>query len=465
MTPSARLAAVIEILTEIYETPRPADALMSKYFRGRRYIGSKDRGAVSQQVYDILRHHCRLNWWMDKKHKEQTPRMRVFTYLRLVLENSPKEISEYLDGTKYAPDNLSEDEDKMIRQLKGHTLFHPDIPDEVMGECPDWAAEGFKARFKGSFKSECESLLDPAPLDLRVNPLKTTREEALAELKELDLAVTKTPYSPLGLRVKKRPALGTIKMLRDGSIEIQDEGSQLVAFLVDPKPGERVVDFCAGAGGKTLAMSAAMQNKGRIIACDVLDNRLKRSLERFRKAELFNIETRVLTSERDAWVKRHKKSCDRVLVDAPCSGTGTWRRNPDARWKELGPGLDNLLPLQASILESACRLVKEGGRLVYATCSMLPEENDEQVAKFLDNHPEFKLVPVQKCGADIPNLPDTGDFLSLSPAKHNTDGFFGAVMERKKDPKVATDEKPEKKPKKKAKKEPAKESKKESGKD
>ena len=430
MTPAARIAAIIELLTEIDEIPRPADAIVSQYFRSRRFIGSKDRNAISTRTYDILRHQARLSWWATKKHQEQNARIRLLAYLRLVEKSSPSEVSKLFNSSKYAAEDLSPEEEKFVRQLKGHTLFHPEMTDEVTCECPDWAAEGLKKRFGFSFKKEMESLLNSAPLDLRVNPLKTTREEALHALQNLDLVVSETPYSPLGLRVKKRPALGQIKMLKEGAIEIQDEGSQLVAFLVAPVAGERVVDFCAGAGGKTLAISAAMKNKGRIIACDVLANRLKRSGERFRRAGLHNIETRTLTSERDAWVKRHKKSCDRVLVDAPCSGTGTWRRNPDARWKELGPGLSNLVPLQASILQSASRLVKPGGRLVYATCSMLPEENNEQIEKFLDNNSDFKLVPVQSCGADIPNLPDTGDYLSLTPAKHNTDGFFGAVMER-----------------------------------
>ena len=170
-------------------------------------------------------------------------------------------------------------------------------------------------------------------------------------------------------------------MLKNGLVEIQDEGSQLVALAVDAKPGMRVADFCAGAGGKTLAIAAQMQNKGRITACDVLAKRLERSTERFRRAGLHNIETKVLKDERDPWVKKHKGEFDRVLVDAPCTGIGAWRRNPDARWRSLGPGLETLLPLQASILASAARLVKKGGRLIYATCSMLREENEKQVEK------------------------------------------------------------------------------------
>ena len=429
MTPSARLQAALELLTTIEATPRPADALVSAYFRARRYIGSKDRGAVSRLTYDVLRHHARLNWWLAKNKIEITPRARFLTYLRLVDGKGFGGFEELFSGKKFAPEVLSETERSFLQQLEGHTLLHPSMPDVVVGECPDWAKGSLRKRFGKSLVRELTALLEQAPLDLRVNPLKTTREAALAQLEKYGLKVEACPYSPLGMRVQERPSLSEISLLKDGSIEIQDEGSQLVALLVDAKPGQRVVDFCAGAGGKTLAVAAQMKNKGRIIACDVLANRLKRSTERFRRAGLHNIEVKPLTSERDPWVKRHKGDFDRVLVDAPCSGTGTWRRNPDSRWRSLGPGIETLLPLQASILESAARLVKPGGRLVYATCSLLPEENEQQIEKFIATHPDFRVVPVQEIGT-IPSLPKTGDYLSLTPAQHNTDGFFAAVMER-----------------------------------
>jgi 16S rRNA (cytosine967-C5)-methyltransferase len=218
-------------------------------------------------------------------------------------------------------------------------------------------------------------------------------------------------------------------MLKTGEAEIQDEGSQLVAMLVDARPGERVVDFCAGAGGKTLAIAVQMANKGHVVACDVMEGRLKRAAERFRHAGLHNIQTRLLTSERDRWVKRHKGGFDRVLVDAPCSGTGAWRRNPDARWRAQEAGLDHLLQLQAGILASAARLVRPGGRLVYATCSLLPEENEAQVAVFLAAHPDFQVVPLSEAA---PQLTDSAhpDYLSVTPARHGTDGFFAAVLQR-----------------------------------
>jgi len=314
-------------------------------------------------------------------------------------------------------------------KLQGCAIDHPAMPDEIRGECPSRAVAALRRRFGDAFSREMAALLTAAPLDLRVNPLKATREVVLRALRALGLRAERSRMAPYGVRVNERPSLSSLPMLKNGEVEIQDEGSQLVAMLVDARPGERVVDFCAGAGGKTMAIAAQMLNKGHIIACDVRDNRLKRSAERFRRAELHNIETRLLASERDRWVKRHKGAFDRVLVDAPCSGTGTWRRNPDARWRALGAGLDSLLPLQGSILASAARLVKPGGRLVYATCSMLHEENEEQVATFLAAHPAFRVVTLHEAA---PQLTDSAhsDYLSLTPARHGTDGFFAAIMRR-----------------------------------
>ena len=272
-------------------------------------------------------------------------------------------------------------------------------------------------------------MLSPAPLDLRVNTLKTTRDDVLEELKKLGIKAEPCALSPIGIRVADRPSLNALPMLKTGLVEIQDEGSQLVALMVDARPGQRVMDFCAGAGGKTLAIAAQMNNKGRITACDVLENRLKRSTERFRRADVHNIEVRPLKDEHDPWVKHHKGEFDRVLVDAPCSGTGTWRRNPDARWRMLGPGLEQLLPLQARILDSAARLVKVGGRLIYATCSLLPQENEHQIDAFLKGHGDFHVIPYGNIWTENP-LSAHPEFLSLTPARHGTDGFFAAVLER-----------------------------------
>jgi len=425
MTPSARIQATFEILQEIAETPRPADSLVSAYFRARRFIGSHDRSAIATRLYSILRHHARLAWWLEKSGTPFSPRTQVLAWLALGENLKLKVIGELCSGGKYAPEELDESERIFLRKLDGGTLEHPDMPEEVLAECPIESFAPLKKKFGKNFMREMRAMQEPATLDLRVNSLKATREEILVALKELGLNAKPCSLSPWGVRVYERPSLSSLSMLKNGLVEIQDEGSQMVALVTGAKPGERVVDFCAGAGGKTLAIGAMMQNKGRILACDVLERRLQSSTERFRRAGLHNIEIRAMSSERDPWVKKHAYKKDKstgfdcVLTDAPCSGTGTWRRNPDARWRELGPGLEKLLKLQAEILDSAARLVKPEGRLVYATCSFLPSENEEQIDKFLAAHPDFKLSP---CGLD------GAPYLSLTPAQYGTDGFFTAVM-------------------------------------
>lgn len=432
MTPSARLQAVIDLLTEIDATPRPADAVMSAYFRARRFIGSKDRSAVAEAAYAILRRHARLGWWLERSGHPATPRARVIANELVGEGRRAAALANLFDGGKFAPAPWDAEETRLARALDTHTLEHPAMPDAVTGECPAWAEEPLRRALGDRFALEMRALLEPAPLDLRINPVKTDRDTALRALGTARITAEPTRLSPLGLRVAGRPPLATVDAFKDGLVEIQDEGSQLVALAVAPAPGMQVVDFCAGAGGKTLGIAALMNNKGRVVACDVLEGRLKRAAERFRRAGLHNIEAHPLSSERDPWVKRHKRKFDRVLVDAPCSGTGTWRRNPDSRWRPLGPGLAELVPLQANILDSAARLTKPGGRLVYATCSLLPEENEDQVAAFLATHPEFSVKPVAEVWAESGwgPCPVDGPYLRLTPARHNTDGFFAAVLVR-----------------------------------
>jgi len=429
VTPAARLQATLDLMQEVESVARPADAVVSAWFRARRFIPDNDRGHISDLLYTLLRHHARLSWWLAKHGRQGVPRNRLLAWLALAEGKTRDQVHSLFSGGKFAPAVLTDQERTLLVKLQGCSMDHPAMPDEVRGECPSWAVDSLRERFGDAFRREMAALLTAAPLDLRVNPLKSTREVMLRALRDLGLHAELSRMAPYGIRVNERPSLATLPMLRNGEVEIQDEGSQLVAMLVDARPGERVVDFCAGAGGKTLAIAAQMANKGHVIACDVLANRLKRSTERFRRAGLHNIETKPLASERDPWVKRHKGTFDRVLVDAPCSGTGTWRRNPDARWRALGSGLDNLLPLQAGILASAARLVKPGGRLVYATCSMLPQENEEQVSAFLAAHPAFHAVPLREAAPQL-TYSAHPDYLSLTPARHDTDGFFAAVMQR-----------------------------------
>ncbi|MEI6986447.1 MAG: RsmB/NOP family class I SAM-dependent RNA methyltransferase [Rhodospirillaceae bacterium] len=434
MTPGARVLAAIELLAEIAATPRPADAVASAYFRARRFIGAKDRSAVAEMVYAVLRCHARLGWWLqhcDFSSPEDV-RARVIAHAILAEGRRASSVERLFEGGRYNPDPFTAAEARLAQDLDQHTLERPDMPEAVRVECPEWAEPGLRRSLGGRFGVELAALTGPAPLDLRVNSLRAGRDDVLAGLASVGVQARACRLSPLGLRLDGRPAIAGLELFRSGAIEIQDEGSQLVALLADARPGQQVVDFCAGAGGKALAMAAVMNNRGRLIACDVLGNRLKRAAERFRRAGLHNIETRPLSSARDPWVKRHKAMFDRVLVDAPCTGTGTWRRNPDARWRPLGPGLVELVRLQAEILDSAARLVKRGGRLIYATCSLLAEENEDQMTSFLAAHPDFTPLPLAELWPATIGGPSPldGPWLRLTPARHETDGFFAAVLVR-----------------------------------
>lgn len=428
MIPAARLHATLEMLDEIEATQRAADAVSSAYFRARRGFADADRGAVLEQLYALLRHRARLGWWLTRHGRTDTARNRLLAWLTIAERKTPEQIRRLFEGAKGGA--LTQPEHALLVKLQGSTPEHPDMPEDLRAECPAWAAAPLRRRFGVDFGTEMAASLTPPPLDLRVNPLKTSREAILGELRRLGLHAAPTPLAPNGLRVSARFALARLEALKTGAVEIQDEGSQLVARLVDAQPRERVVDFCAGAGGKTLALASQMQNRGHLIACDVSEGRLKRCAERLRRAGLQNTETRLLASETDRWVKRHKLGFDRVLVDAPCSGTGTWRRNPDARWRAVAEdGLAALVALQARILASAARLVRPGGRLVYATCSLLPEENEAQVAAFLASNPAFRVLPLAEAAPELAAASE-GDYLALTPARHETDGFFAAVLTR-----------------------------------
>lgn len=441
MTPGARIQAAIELLAAIHGGSAPADRAAAAFFRNRRYIGGSDRRAVLDMGYAVLRQLAKLDWWIDREYPEQPDgrrevanleRVRLIAMLALVEGWSGDRIAGSFDGGQYRPKQLSRSERSFARALEGQDLRHGDQPKWVRFEFPDWLEPLVARQFGPHFEREMAAQMVEAATDLRVNTLKGSRDDALAALRAEGIEAAPSPLSPLGLRLETRPPLASLKCFQDGLIEVQDEGSQLAALLVDARPGQRVVDFCAGAGGKTLAIAAAMKNKGKIVACDTLKGRVERAGERLKRAGVFNVERRGLESERDPWVKRHAGGFDRVLVDAPCSGTGTWRRNPDAKWRLSAADLTRLAELQASILDSAQRLVKPGGRLVYATCSLLTEENDAQVEAFLARQPDFALVPIvevwrEAIGGDCPATEAT---MSLTPHQHRTDGFFVAIMQR-----------------------------------
>ena len=429
MTPAARLQATLELLSDVEGSPRPVDAVTSGWIRGQRQLDDADRGAILELLYALLRHRARLGWWLARLGQDECARNRLLAWLTLGEGKTPEQIARLFDGAHFGPAAVTNPEATLLDGLRGGKMDHEDMPDDVRLECPAWAVAPLLRRFGPAFGTEMAATLVPPPLDLRVNPIKGARKDMLRDLNAMGLRAEPTKLSPLGIRVRERLSLSRLPGLKTGEIEIQDEGSQLVALLVGAGPGDRVVDFCAGAGGKTLALAAQMKNKGHVVACDVNEARLKRCAERMRRAGLHNVETRVLASETDRWVKRHKGGYDRVLIDAPCSGTGTWRRNPDARWRAPELGLENLVALQSRILASAARLVKPGGRVVYATCSMLCEENEDQVAKFLSAHPAFRLVPLVEAAPELVGSAHP-DHLSLTPARHETDGFFAAVLQR-----------------------------------
>jgi 16S rRNA (cytosine967-C5)-methyltransferase len=300
----------------------------------------------------------------------------------------------------------------------------------VQLDLPDWLHERLAGQYGDHLPTLMDSLNSAAPLDLRVNPLKATRDEVLAQFNRENVASAATPLSPLGLRLQGKPALQKHPLFLDGSVEVQDEGSQILGLMLAPKRGEMVCDFCAGAGGKTLLLGALMRNSGRLYAFDTSEKRLARMKPRLARSGLQNVQALLIAHERDAKVKRLAGKFDRVLVDAPCSGLGTLRRNPDLKWRQTPESVAELTQIQSAILAAASRLVKTGGRLMYATCSLLVEENEGIVEAFLSQHPEFHLRPASEVLAAQNISLAMGDYLRLDTARHGTDGFFAAVMER-----------------------------------
>ncbi len=425
MTPAAIVQAAIEILSEQAARPGPLDLILARYLRSRRYIGSKDRSALTERLFGLARRHARVDWRLAEAGAAPSPRARVIADLALSDGLDLGGVSQVFDGAGYGPEPLTAAELTWLAALGPAPLETEDMPAATRLECPDWAWPGFVNAFGDRADEELTALLAPAPLDLRVNRLKTDRVAARGAIRAAGFEVRDAPFAPDGLRLAGRVALGRLPGLLDGAVDPQDAGSQLVAQALDPQPGERVADFCAGAGGKTLALAAAMGNKGQLLALDVDGRRLDRAAPRLAKAGVDNVQRREIKAGADPWLKRQSGRFDRVLIDAPCSGVGAWRRNPDARWSRGQPPLGELTALQATILDRAARLVRPGGLLVYATCSLLPEENDDQIAAFLERTTDFRLDPPPTFPAPL-----DGPYLRLTPARHNVDGFFACWLRR-----------------------------------
>ena len=403
------------------------DKTVADYMRGRRFIGSKDRANIAERLYNIVRAQARISWWLKKTGVEDTPRNKVIFWLMLSeLKSGSFSIEQLFDGTKYGPDKLADHELKLCSYLSDKDLNSDEMDQATLCECPSEYENDLKGLFGDDFSDEMNAMLLPAPLDLRVNTHKQSRDDVLASLIKDRVISEPTPYSSTGLRVKDKAYVSKTKAFIKGWIDIQDEGSQLIADLCDVKPSMQVLDYCAGGGGKTLALANDMACKGRIVAMDSDERRLNKSKPRFKRAGVSDmIEVRPLTEQRSRkWLKRQKGTFDVVLIDAPCSGSGTWRRNPDTRWRNFGPSLDELLVTQAEILDRTASAVKLGGKLVYATCSLFSSENEEQVYSFLKKHEEFELYAPDKKYV-------TDNFMRLTPKRHNTDGFFAAVLQRK----------------------------------
>ena len=439
MKSGARLDTAIKLLDMMDDgDSRPADKLLSDWARANRFAGSKDRQAIAGMVYGVLRRHSQIDWWLVRCDINVfANRQRVLIWLSLWDGKNLKKLTEWFDGGKYAPKELSAGETRMLVELENKQPDSDNQPIDVKGNFPKWMEKRFVRLYGDDTVRQLSIMSNEATVDIRVNTLKGTREEAKDALAREKIYVAETKFSPNGLRLNLRKPLSGCEAFKSGLIEIQDEGSQILSSLVDAKPGAKVVDFCAGAGGKTLALAADMNNSGRIVACDISEGRLKRAAVRLKRAGVHMVERRPLTSERDKWIKRRAGrfggGFDRVLVDAPCSGTGTWRRNPDSKWRLTSKDLDELAKLQFSILDSASRLVMAGGRLIYATCSLLPEENEVIVDRFLNENKNFFIHPLKDIWQDVMDCPCPvdGDMLRLTPADHGTDGFFAAILERK----------------------------------
>ena len=394
----------------------PADAVVSRYFREHRELGHADRAFVAETVFAVLRRGRSLEARCAGKLSD---RNRLLVALAVTRGWSQRELAPVLKA--------SEEEWLAAAKALPEAEFRP----AVRCDLPDWLYERLEAQFGADeVLSLAQALNQPAPLDLRVNTLKTNREAVLARLAADDISAIPGPLCPLAVRLREKPALAKYPLFLEGAFEVQDEGSQLLGYLLEPKRGEMVVDFCAGAGGKTLLLGALMKNTGRLYAFDVSDKRLANLKPRLARSGLSNVHPARIEHERDTKIKRLAGKVDRVLVDAPCSGLGTLRRNPDLKWRQSADSVAELAAKQAAILDAAAKLVRPGGRVVYATCSLLTAENDAVVEAFLAAHPDFALTPASGVLAGHGILLD-GDFLRLLPHRHNTDGFFAAILDKK----------------------------------
>ena len=423
MHPKVLLDACAELVRLTLTFEHPADAVVSRFFRDNRGLGPRERATLAETVYTVLRKKLLFDHLAPSGSGPKERRLAILGF------HGPR------DFLKSA---LNEQEKNWLDQCDA--INPADLMERHRHNLPEWLVKPLKDQLGDEFWPLAESMAQNAPLDLRVNVLKEKRADVQKELARAAIKSVATPYSPWGLRIEGKPALTKLDAFTRGAIEVQDEGSQLLALLLDAKRGEMVVDFCAGAGGKTLAIGATMRSTGRLYAFDVSAHRLDALKPRMARSGLSNIHPAAIAHERDERIKRLAGKIDRVLVDAPCSGLGTLRRNPDLKWRQSAKAVQELVVKQAAILDSAARLLKPGGRLVYATCSILPQENEAIAEAFTAAHPDF--VPLDagevlgqlkvEQAASLCSGGETGTaYLRMWPHRHQTDGFFAAVWTRK----------------------------------
>jgi len=415
--PPAIIGHTEEVLREILRFTAPADTTLSRYFREHTRLGPRERGVIAESIYGLLRNKAVYTSFSESG---SGPLIRRMALLALA------------DGVGIdSLGGLSEQEIEWLTRVMEMDRDH--LPLGLRVNLPDWLLHKLTEQLgEPGMLAFAHAANMPAPLDLRVNTIKAEREAVRAELALAPIQAEPTPYATDGLRIQKKPSLQNLSLFQCGAIEVQDEGSQLLAQIVGAKRGEMVVDFCAGAGGKTLALGAAMRNTGRLYAFDISEKRLAKLKPRLARSGLSNVHPVLIAHERDAKIKRLAGKIDRVLVDAPCSGLGTLRRNPDVKWRQLPTAIAELNTKQTAILASAARLVKPGGRLIYATCSILHEENEAIAEHFLATHTDFELLPMRDIFLEQKIALEMEAYLKLSPERHQTDGFFAAAFQRKK---------------------------------
>ena len=419
MHPNALLELATELIHRVMQFQHPADGVVSDFFRQHRTLGTRERHSLAETTYTVLRERLLYQHLAQSGKGEMERRLAILAW-------------QGNEGFLRAA--LTDTEQQWLAQVS--QVDRSALPEKLRHNLPEWLATTLQAALGDQFWPLVASINAPAPLDLRVNTFKVKRDDAMAAFQAEGIDAQPTPYSPLGLRIQGKPALHKLDVFMRGDVEVQDEGSQLLALMVGAKRGEMVMDFCAGAGGKTLALGAEMRNTGRLYAFDTSGHRLASLKPRLARSGLSNVFPAQIAHERDDRVKRLAGKLDRVLVDAPCSGLGTLRRNPDLKWRQTPQSVAELQVKQAAILASAARLVKPGGRLVYATCSLLDVENEAIAEAFTALHDSsFSVMPaldaltraqVGEAGTLV-----RGHYLRLWPHRHATDGFFAAVWERK----------------------------------